>query len=319
MEKEELQKNIALYYEKLPPEAQEVFSSMEWLKTLENISSKYALTQFQQETLVAETTLVLLGIIHPEEYEEILKKELSMPQTLLVEILTEIKGSVLESIRPQLTDAFTKNISGEETGEVIDGELDDRFKRLPKNIQDAIGESNYQNALYEISRKFQFTIEQMGLLEESVVDVMLGKISSDEFKKSIKNTLRLTNGEVEELVNSINNKILIRIKGKIMEPNTPPPQIKSEEMDILNQAGIKIMEPDLSVLELTTPKKVEALSNIPTKPTNPIFGQKFSSTVQIPVVKTEHRNPSVAPNQITPETQKSYPKGGDPYRLAPEE
>ncbi len=319
MDKTELQKNIALYYSKLPPEAQAVFAKMEWLEKIKQISEKYALSQAQQETLGTETTLVLLGIIHPQEYEETLKREISIAPVLVKEIIAEIKGSVLDSITPQLTDTFEKNTEGEEV-EKIDGELDERFKRLPKSIQDAIGESNYQNALYEISKKYKFTIEQMGLLEESLVKIMLNQISENVFRGNIQNDLRLADWETNELITMINNKILAGIKGKIMsQPAAPQKEIKQEEMQILHDSGIKIIptesaptstnpqrKPDLSVPELTT-----------SKPSTPSpMAQKFSSPVQTSTVKTEHTTEQ--PKNVAPEPPKSYPKGVDPYREMPE-
>ena len=75
MNKEEIQKNIGLYYSKLPPNLQEIFSSMRWLETLKQISSKYNLTEDQIRIIGTETTIVLLGMNDLTEYERILERE----------------------------------------------------------------------------------------------------------------------------------------------------------------------------------------------------------------------------------------------------
>src|SRR3989344_8884181 len=102
MDQKELQEKIALYYSKLPPKAQEVFSGMAWLETLKAISQKYGLTEKQIETLGTETTLVLLGIIHLVEYEEALTNELGLPRNSTDKMVQEIQESIIKEIRPEL-------------------------------------------------------------------------------------------------------------------------------------------------------------------------------------------------------------------------
>ncbi len=109
MDQEQLQQKIAEYYAKLPNGVQTVFSSMKWLESLESLSTKYNLNESQKSTLGTETMLVLLGIIHLVEYENVLEKELEMPKVQFDKMLIEIDESILRTIRPQLSEAFKKN------------------------------------------------------------------------------------------------------------------------------------------------------------------------------------------------------------------
>lgn len=109
MDQEQLQQKIAEYYAKLPKGAQTVFSSMKWLESLESLSTKYNLNESQKSTLGTETMLVLLGIIHLVEYENVLEKELEMPKVQFDKMLIEIDESILRTIRTQLSEAFKKN------------------------------------------------------------------------------------------------------------------------------------------------------------------------------------------------------------------
>lgn len=113
MDQIELQKNIALFYSKLSPELQQKFSSMEWMKIIEELSERYKLTDPQKQTVGTETTLVLLGIINLEEYRTTLKKDLEFSENLFQEFFKEIKTSIIAPIRPKLEDAYKKNISAE--------------------------------------------------------------------------------------------------------------------------------------------------------------------------------------------------------------
>ncbi|MFA6177762.1 MAG: hypothetical protein WC694_02615 [Candidatus Paceibacterota bacterium] len=110
MNPEELQRNIALYYSKLPPKVQEIFSSMKWLETLKQISLKYNLNNTQQETLGTETTLLLLGIIHLDEYQKNLWTELNLSEEFMDNIFKEINDSIINTIRPKLFEVFEKNV-----------------------------------------------------------------------------------------------------------------------------------------------------------------------------------------------------------------
>ena len=113
MDQKKLQQQIAYYYSKLPLDAQNMFSSMKWLETLKVISIKYALNDKQIETLGTETTLVLLGIIHPEDYEETLVNELDLSIESVEKIFIEINESVLKPIRRELTRIFIENTENE--------------------------------------------------------------------------------------------------------------------------------------------------------------------------------------------------------------
>jgi hypothetical protein len=335
MNQQELQHKIAYYYSKLPGEAQEVFSSMKWVETLKGISSVYALSQEQQEMLGTETTLVLLGITHLDDYEQTIAKELKASNSTTKAILSEINNAILSPIRSDLYGAFEQNATTlpvEDSDQEFDNNLDTRFKELPANIQEAIEESNYQAMLYSIYKNYQLSIKQMGILENLLIGVILGTVAVDKFEGSLKNQLRLTFEEAKEITNVINEQILRKIRDKILKQDTPPAvELHQDETKVLNDAGIKIIsdqtvkeperKPDLNIPELVAPVR-NALSSTDAgggkAPTPSPLAQKFSNVVQAPIIKTEHTNPSTAPTQNIPEVKKSYPKGADPYRMTPE-
>src|SRR4051812_29846145 len=111
MDQKQLQQHIAEYYSKLPAGAQAVFASMEWMGTLQTICKKYTLSNEQIQTLGTETTLVLLGIVPIEQYVENLMKEIVLPADSMTKMLGEIEESVLQSVRPELEQAYKANLS----------------------------------------------------------------------------------------------------------------------------------------------------------------------------------------------------------------
>ena len=309
MDQKKLQEKIALYYSKLPPKLQGVFSSMDWLETIKKISGKYSLNNQQIETLSTETTLVLLGIVHPEEYEGMLRNELGLSRSLFETILGEINASILDPFRAELTSTFQVNAGVLGGGEQ---KLDERFNKLPQEIQNAIIDSNYHAVLYQIAESQKLTVEEMGVLEKITTDVMLGTTRPENFEDSLRNNLKLPVEKIATLVEEINEKILKSIRMRTMsarsEHNEPErvfvEKINQNEANVLEKAGIKITEPVLDALELNAPPKQPA----------PILDQKLAGSFQTPAVKTEHKLDNISkPARI------SYPPKADPYRINPDE
>jgi hypothetical protein len=214
MDKTQLQQQIALYYSKLPPDVQAVFSSMKWMASLEEISKKYSLNEEQKETLATETTLVLLGIIDLEEYNNVLQKEISISTESIVKMTTEIDTLILNTIRPQLADTFQKNAANlaEEKYGSSTQKLDERFEKLPKEVQEAISESNYQATLYKIADKYKLSINQMGALEEVTTKVMLSLIHPDKYEVELGANISIPKDKITELVNDVNEGVLKNIR-----------------------------------------------------------------------------------------------------------
>ncbi|MDP2788700.1 MAG: hypothetical protein Q8O46_01430 [bacterium] len=329
MNPEELKQNIALYYSKLPPNVQAMFSSMSWLETLKRISAKYALSNVQIETLGTETTLVLLGIIHLDEYEATLRRELTLPSKESMDsLLAEINSLIISPIRPELGNAFNNNIKGDPERAQ---ELDERFKKLSPNIQDAIAKSNYQEILYSISQENKLNVEQIGILEAITVDVMLGIVEPSKFEESLKQKLQIPIEKVQKIVNEVNEKILKKIRENMM---APPPRVAptvapgstvhtlKDDMQTLKRAGIEIIPHTTDKEEML--KKEWHLDSVnkpapaPGAMPNSIGAQKLAGTFQIPKAETNYAiknlsssgTPKVPTNNVTLKV--------DPYREVPE-
>ena len=216
MNKEELQQKIAEYYGKLPKEAQIVFSSMTWMETLKDIGVKYSLNNNQIETLGTETTLVLLGIIHIEEYQKILEKELGLEKEITEKIIIEIDENILKTIKDALSKTFEANAISlaEKEAPVVEKvpEFDPRFMSMPKEVEEAIAKSNWKEKLYEIAGKYKLTVEQMGALEEMTVKVISNEVHPDKYEEELASKITIAKEDVSNLVKDINEGILKKIR-----------------------------------------------------------------------------------------------------------
>lgn len=322
MDQKELQEKIALYYSKLPPDAQAVFSSMKWLETLKTISQKYGLNEKQIETLGTETTLVLLGIIHLVEYEEVLTNEIKLSREFAEKMLLEIEESIIKTIRPQLIHAFEakKNSEiGEESN--IEPKLDERFEKLPLETRNIITQSNYRAILYNIAKEYNLNVEQTGILETFTTNLVTGAIRPDEFENSLKKNIGLPLETVGKLANDINEGIFKKIREELVKGTERKKSLlDSEKIDtsILNQAGIEIVP----ARKAYTGKESKETLPVPEKlELTTILAQKLSGPSRIPITKTEYslNNITKTTSIPVPQAPKAYPKNADPYRLIPEE
>src|SRR3989344_1943760 len=333
----ELQKKIALYYSKLPPKAQEVFSKMEWLETLQRISVKYGLNDRQKEALGTETTLVLLGIINLIQYEEVLTTELELSRNKVDDMVVEIDESILKTIRPELNDAFNKNVKEEkeEIPEISPGPNDNRFEKLPKEIENVVRESNYQGILYSMGKEFGLNVTQMGTLEAGVAKLIGGTVHPDDFEEYLESRIALSPERLKELVNNINEKILLKIREKMMATSEKKSEvsIQKEDHEVLNNAGIEIKENPLPVPDLpAVPSaqlmparmtrfsvsgrqagKSELTGKVPARIAtqsvaggHPILAQKLAGYVQNEVAETTHSLENIS-KKDTPQTPPPKP------------
>lgn len=333
MDQNELQKNIALYYSKLPVEAQEIFSKMEWLEALRKIAIKYGLNDAQQQTLATETTLAFLGMISLLEYESILVKELGLSKSSTDEMIIEIDTTIFKAIKPSLQKAYEANVESEkEEGENITPVYDERIEKLPEEVERAVHESNYQSALYNISREHSLNIEQLGMLESATTDLIIGKIHPDDFTDLVQTGLNLPSTLAAELVNEMNEKIFKKIIQKVISsgkieigetPNkTEPVSQQPTKVETPTPPAPPNPIPEVARPEITgppasaMPEALRAGSVIPPLPPSSILEKKLTQTVQSPPKTTEHYSGSASNQNPNATSAKKYSL--DPYREPPE-
>lgn len=346
MDQKELKNKIAYYYSKLPADAQAVFSSMKWMESLQEISRKYSLNEEQVQTLGTETTLVLLGIIDIDEYNKILEGEISISVDSKLKMIAEIDSLVLSTIKPSLNQAFTKNSNdiAEEKFGINVKKLDERFSKLPLEVQKAINESNYQSALYNIAKKHKLSISQMASLEEATTKIMLNIIHPDNYQTEVEKSLEIGKDKAIEITNEVNEGVLKNIREVLKKtwgsnekvsintdevPTPPYKEIKLEkkiisvpvqtnipkvESKIYKDAGIEVLDDSVTKTET----KKEEVVKAPTKEVEvrDILADKLAGITMSGTSVSDHSIPKI---NIQPETkpkaeEDSSAKKYDPYR-----
>jgi len=296
MDQEQLKQKIAEYYGKLPKEAQVVFSSMTWMETLKSISAKYGLNNNQIEILGTETTLVLLGIISIDEYEEILKKELMLEEEVLGEMMSEIYENILKKIETQLYETFDLNTTAlveEKTNNGV--KLDEHFINLPKEVQEAIVKSGWKEKLYEMAQKYKINIEQMGILEEVTIKLMLNEIHPDQYESELASKITIPKEDISNLVKDVNEEILKKIREEEKKITNDELRITNEDEIPLPPYAKTITNDELRITNeetgktLITNKKEEPKNIIEEKLKNPTVSERIVSDHSIPKISDPYR------------------------------
>lgn len=344
----ETKKIIEKQAEYLPEEIGKLFDDPEFLEKIINIGKKYNLTNEQSDIFQTETILVLLGLVHIDEYSENLNKNLKINQPEIDSIVLAINKEIFSDIKPQLEELYQKTDAGEQATPSTPGEnkntdgagdeLDERFTGLSDGIKQIIVQSGYYTKLYGIAEKNKLTVPQMGTLEEITTGVITDAIHPEEFEKRLIKNLGLPEGAVRGIANDINEQILRPIREKMEETynkletnayeikparnassmaNAGGPQI---DKSTTAPSGIKIVrptseskKPDINAMEL---KEGDPVVD---QKMNPVMGQKLAETYKATTVKTDHSLGNLR-SVTTPkkEIPKVYPPNADPYREIPE-
>ncbi|MCC6323381.1 hypothetical protein IT400_01165 [Candidatus Nomurabacteria bacterium] len=108
MDQEEIKKSIAERFDNLQPEIQKVILSPDYEKNLYDISKKYNLSLEQTRELELNTTLVLIGSIHPEDYNRELEDDIKLPTENMIKIVADIDEKIFKDIKNLLASNFNK-------------------------------------------------------------------------------------------------------------------------------------------------------------------------------------------------------------------
>lgn len=276
MDQEQLQQKIAEYFKQLPIDAQTMFASMEWMKTLENLSAKYNMTALQVQSLGTETTLLLLGIVHPDEYIKFLKADLSLSLDTQNKLMADINLGILNKWRETLTQAYNQNtmaVAEKEYGG--EKKLDERFAGLPNEVQDAIANSNYQKELYIIANEEKLSIDQMGKLEKATNKIFLGIEHPDKYEEMLAVELELPMERAVSLASKVNERVLKNIR-----------ELLKSHADV--HAEISVPLPPSQVPKVSTPMQAPVINSVPE--TKPIV-----STPVVTVPMSTYNQPGTTP------------------------
>ncbi|MCE9585671.1 hypothetical protein K8Q94_03565 [Candidatus Nomurabacteria bacterium] len=209
--------------------------------------------------------------------------------------------------------------------DLLDIEIEKAKNNLPSSTKEAIARIDWKNEILKF-KSDGYNVDQLDNLETEVELLLCGLSNPTEFPNKLSENMNISNAKANDLTNSLNERIFKPIRMALMEINQKPEttqnkmetpigrinmsntympkvEIKKEDTNILNKAGIEILSENKELNSgLTTPE-------IPNKFTAP-----FQSTIK----KTEYSLNNISKNTSNPSVQTNIKPKIDPYREIPE-
>lgn len=171
-------------------------------------------------------------------------------------------------------------------------QLAERFKQLPKVVQDAIQSADVQKRMRELADTQKLHLDQWEALENEVMLALLGFQPVADLQRNIKAEVGVTDEVAKTLTESISKIVFEPVRGEL-ERHLEHPEAKAENVTAVEQAGKQAIQSE------TAPAVA------PATPPNPANQQKVE---RAPIAE------NYKPGQTSVERKDVHT---DPYRESP--
>lgn len=224
-------------FEELSPLTRRALYRVESEKIKREIAQKYSQGESQQD-IYLYITCVEVGLMSITDLETNIVNHLKIDPDSCKKIAEETK-SLLVKIENKIN-FFKKveDIADEEENPIptppyteedteIETIIEPQFMNMPEQVQVAIRKSGWKERLYEISKKYKLSIEQMGILEDLTTKVISNTILPDRYEAEVASKITLQEDEQKNIVSDINENILKKIRELMKEQDDV--SVKKEE------------------------------------------------------------------------------------------
>ena len=218
---------------------------------------------------------------------------------------------------------------------------------LTPETREAIDSVDWKSLVVGMRESKKFSFSQIEILGTETEKVLVGLISGESYKRELKNSMTLSEVDLNKLIAEMNEKVFKKIKENLVAklgerrntteiktleiqkaPELPDAEISSDDNKVFETAGISLDKkpaPDGKWAEgLGAPSEmiaqIENTDLIPKK-TAPILEKKLTAHFQMPKVETHYTATNVSPKaplKIEPVVKPTIPKV-DPYRMSVDE
>lgn len=99
-------------------------------------------------------------------------------------------------------------------------ELEEHYDKLPEILKEAMTSTDVADAIFEIGKRHEFSLEETGILAEEISFVILGLIQPPEFTKALALRLQATPETAEMIVREVNHEIFFPLREALKIPPT---------------------------------------------------------------------------------------------------
>ncbi|MEK7650789.1 MAG: hypothetical protein AAB364_02905 [Patescibacteria group bacterium] len=255
---QELSKN----WHKLPKMLQDFILDGDWEDNLDTICKRHQLSEEQSYALKVETSLVLFGLEAPTDFAANVQG--TLPNIETSGVIANVQEEIFKNVKEQLTELNSKL-------DQEDQMVNERIKKLPPELQQAISSNDSERIVQEIGKKYGLHIDQVGELDNEVWQVMLGVKTSANFVVSIMERLKVDGQTAENIAREANEKIFLKIRESLKQmeenKNTPKPEELLHELEQHTSPASLAEKPSIFERKLSEPVNLKPETPAPTPPT----------------------------------------------------
>jgi len=225
------------------------------------------------------------------------------------------------------------------TTDLLQIKIEEAKAQLPENTLKAINAVPWQATILQMRETKGYSFGQLDELVTETELLLCGLLNPESYQKELKDRMKLTDVQVNDLVNEMNKLVFVKIKEELIKGSTNKNEniqnvptetalnFKEQENDtkILKSAGIEIIP---EKLELTSPPPVRShpledesatvtLGRPDSNGTHSFLTQKLSGFVKNDIVETDHSLHNISQENKPSDTTNNKPNI-DPYREIPE-
>jgi len=201
--------------------------------------------------------------------------------------------------------------------------IQEQFRKLPKNLQDAILAADLPEKFRTVMTKHALRLDQAADVENETMLVMLGLEHPDEYTENIVREAELPEAKAKEIADDINRMIFLPIRASLRglheseaageTEEEAPKEMTREERAVVTPPATPSSAFSSSAAPL--PRPAVPPREAPQEPTGPdIFRQKLGGTMRMP---REHVPLTLAKPAGTGSVEAPPARpSGDPYREA---
>jgi hypothetical protein len=170
----------------------------------------------------------------------------------------------------------------------------ERLDNLPPSLQQALFDQVTGAIIWDISKKHHLSEEKIGIVADTVTDILAGFLHYSDLKKELQSSLNINSQITDAIAEEIEQKIISRYREDIIKVYNPVVTgVKTETEIKLPQPTKEVVEKTIPLEALSAPESAEQkieISAAPTKTaeeTKPLILHKEESLAEKAVAETK--------------------------------
>lgn len=206
---------------KLPKEVITFLSSANWDTDANEIASLYNLSLEEASAFTRGVTLVLAGLVHPDEFGAVLELEVGIQGAVLEALVKATEEKIFAPIRPALVGFFKKKSE----------QVEENFALLPDEVQEMVYSPMLELKTEKIALDAGLKREQLKDFNSMVNSMILGLLPEKDFITECQKEFGIQREVAEKIDKVVSDEILspietikiktIREKARQVSENVP--------------------------------------------------------------------------------------------------